>query len=65
MDADTGLAGYMLFVDGEACGILEAKREDSNLCDVVQQSWRYVVSSTKHIERWADNLPFTMRRPIM
>ena len=59
MDTDTGPADYMLFIDGKACGILEAKREGANLCDVVQQSWRYAISSTKHIQRWSDNLPFT------
>lgn len=59
MDTDTGPADYMLFVDGKACGILEAKREGTNLGDVVQQSRRYALSQTKYIERWLDNLPFT------
>jgi len=59
MDTDTGPADYMLFVDGKACGIIEAKREGTNLGDVVQQSRRYAVSNTKHIQRWADELPFT------
>lgn len=27
MDTSTGPADYMLFIDGRACGILEAKRE--------------------------------------
>ena len=49
----------MLFIDGKACGIIEAKREGSNLGDVVQQSRRYALSHTQHIERWADHLPFT------
>ncbi len=59
MDTDTGPADYMLFVDGKACGILEAKREGTNLGDVVQQSRRYALSQTKYIERWLDDLPFT------
>lgn len=59
MDTDSGPADYMLFIDGKACGILEAKREGTNLGDVVQQSHRYVVSHTKHTERWMENLPFT------
>lgn len=59
MDTDTGPADYMLFVDGKACGIVEAKREGTNLGDVVQQSHRYAVSGTKHIERWTEDLPFT------
>ena len=59
MDTDTGPADYMLFIDGKACGILEAKREGTNLGEVYQQSRRYAVSNTKHIERWMENLPFT------
>ncbi|MCG6937760.1 MAG: restriction endonuclease subunit R, partial [Gammaproteobacteria bacterium] len=59
MDTDTGPADYMLFIDGLACGIVEAKREGTTLGDVVQQSRRYAVSQTKYIERWADQLPFT------
>ena len=31
MDTDTGPADYMLFVDGAACGIIEAKREGAEL----------------------------------
>jgi type I restriction enzyme, R subunit len=59
MDTDTGPADYMLFIDGKACGIVEAKREGTNLGDVVQQSNRYAVSKTKHVQRWLEKLPFT------
>ncbi|MCW9059552.1 MAG: DEAD/DEAH box helicase family protein, partial [Gammaproteobacteria bacterium] len=59
LDTDTGPADYMLFIDGKACGIIEAKREGTTLGDVVQQSRRYAVSQTKFIEHWADALPFT------
>ena len=61
MDTDTGPADYMLFVDGAACGIIEAKREGSELGHVDQQSQRYATSETRHIERWAAEgkpLPF-------
>jgi type I restriction enzyme R subunit len=61
MDTDTGPADYMLFVDGAACGIIEAKREGSELGHVDLQSRRYATSHTKHIERWAaegEPLPF-------
>ncbi len=59
MHTDTRPADYMLFADGKACSIIEAKREGYNLGDVVQQSRRYAISHTKHIERWANHLPFT------
>ena len=61
MDTDTGPADYMLFVDGKACGILEAKREGTVLGGVAEQSERYATSHTKHIERWVaanEPLPF-------
>ena len=53
MGTDTGPADYMLFVDGAACGIIEAKREGSELGHVDLQSQRYATSQTKYIERWA------------
>ncbi len=61
MDTDTGPADYMLFIDGKACGIIEAKREGTDLGGVAEQSGRYAASNTKHIERWAADdqaLPF-------
>jgi type I restriction enzyme R subunit len=41
MDTDTGPADYMLFVDGKACGILEAKREGTSLGRIAEQSVDY------------------------
>ena len=61
MDTDTGPADYMLFVEGAACGIIEAKREGSELGHVDWQSQRYATSHSKYIERWAaegEPLPF-------
>lgn len=51
----------MLFIQGKACGIIEAKREGASLGKVAEQLARYAVSTTKHIKRWAeegDPLPF-------
>jgi type I restriction enzyme R subunit len=61
MDTDTGPADYMLFVDGRACGIIEAKHEGAELGGVAEQSARYATSHSKHIERWVPEnqpLPF-------
>jgi len=61
MDTDTGPADYMLFIDGKACGIIEAKREGTNLGQVAEQSGRYATSQTKNIRRWVcddEPLPF-------
>jgi len=61
VDTGTGPADYMLFIQGKACGIVEAKREGANLGQVAEQSGRYATSDTKFIRRWADDdqpLPF-------
>lgn len=61
MDTDTGPADYMLFIDGKACGIIEAKREGTSLGGVAEQSGRYATSNTKFIQRWVEDdqpLPF-------
>ena len=61
MDTDTGPADYMLFIEGKACGIIEAKKEGASLGGVAEQSARYATSHSKHIERWVEEgqpLPF-------
>ena len=61
MDTDTGPADYMLFINGKACGIIEAKREGTDLGGVSEQSARYSTSNVQFIERWVPNekpLPF-------
>jgi len=40
MDTNTGPADYMLFIDGKACGIIEAKHEGTALGVVPEQSGR-------------------------
>ena len=51
MDTSTGPADYMLFVDGRACGIIEAKREGASLEPAAEQSRRYAKSDLAHINR--------------
>ncbi|MCG7864030.1 MAG: DEAD/DEAH box helicase family protein [Candidatus Thiodiazotropha endolucinida] len=61
MDTDTGPADYMLFIDGKACGIIEAKREGTDLGGVAEQSARYATSHIKFIERWvAEDQPLPL-----
>jgi type I restriction enzyme R subunit len=52
MDSDSGQADYMLFIDGKTCGIIEAKRESTDLGGVAKQSARYASFRIKYIEHW-------------
>ncbi len=61
MDTNSGPADYMLFIDGKACGIIEAKREGADLGGVAGQSARYASSQVKFIERWVpEDLPLPL-----
>ncbi len=37
----SGLADYLLYVDGKACGVIEAKKQGATLTGVEVQSARY------------------------
>ena len=54
-----GPADYMLFVDGKALGIVEAKKTGTTLSAVAEQSERYTTAQDFVPQRWADPLPFT------
>lgn len=60
LSGDSGRADYILYLDGKACGIIEAKRPDHSLEGVQEQSGTYAAfrrwedSSTC----WQDPLPF-------
>ena len=54
----TGPADYALFVDRKLVGVVEAKPEGSLLGEVAEQTVRYLSSSTKFVQRAAEQLPF-------
>ncbi|MCC2547432.1 DEAD/DEAH box helicase family protein [Hymenobacter sp. BT175] len=54
----TGPADYALFVDRKLVGVIEAKAEGSLLGVVAEQTARYLTSTTKFVQRAADQLPF-------
>lgn len=54
----TGPADYMLFLDGRACGVLEAKPEGTTLLGVVNQGADYARAAPAGYRAWADPLPF-------
>jgi type I restriction enzyme R subunit len=59
MQSHGGPADYILFVDGKALGIVEAKKEGTTLSAVADQSERYTNAHKWIPQRWADPLPFT------
>lgn len=54
----SGFADYLLFVDGLAAGVLEAKPEGTTLSGVAVQSDGYLVSLPDKIPRIHDPIPF-------
>ena len=56
-DVERGFADYMLFVEGKAIGVVEAKAEGTPLVGVADQSEIYARSKLKDFQRWANPLP--------
>ena len=54
----TGEPDYMLFVDGKAIGIVEAKPEGHPLTGVAEQSAKYIAGLPAGLPRWRPPLPF-------
>ena len=52
-------ADYLLFLDGKAIGVLEAKKADCNLSEIVaQQAENYTKRLLKWYQSWQNPLPF-------
>jgi type I restriction enzyme, R subunit len=54
----TGEADYLLFVDGKAAGVIEAKPEGTTLSGVAEQAAQYVVGLPQNIPHVTLPLPF-------
>lgn len=52
-----GFCDYLLFVDGKAAGVIEAKKTGVTLSGVADQSEKYVLRPPEHLARWDDILP--------
>lgn len=55
---ESGSADYLLFVDREAVGVIEAKPEGTTLSGVAEQSGRYLGSIPEDIPHVREPLPF-------
>ena len=53
-----GFADYLLYVNGKACGVIEAKKEGTTLKGVEVQSERYAQGLPAALPAWRRPLPF-------
>ena len=53
-----GTADYLLYVDGKACGAIEAKKQGATLTGVEAQSGRYAQGLPAALPAWRRPLPF-------
>lgn len=53
-----GFADYLLYVDGRACGVIEAKKRGATLTGVEAQSARYALGLPAALPAWTRPLPF-------
>ena len=58
MMSDGSEADYLLFVEGKACGIIEAKKEGVSLSGTHTQSKHYATHLPPHLKAWENPLPF-------
>ncbi|MDP2255549.1 MAG: DEAD/DEAH box helicase family protein, partial [Polaromonas sp.] len=54
-----GFADYLLYIDGKAAGVIEAKKEGSTLTGVEVQSARYAQGLPATLPAWRRPLPFS------
>ena len=58
LDRGFGLADYLLYVDGKAAGVIEAKKRGATLTGVEIQSARYAQGLHASLPAWRRPLPF-------
>lgn len=54
----TGPCDYLLFVDGKACGVIEAKKVGTTLSGVAAQAAEYQVGAPETLATWGNPLRF-------
>ena len=54
-----GFADYLLYIDGKAAGVIEAKKEGATLTGVEIQADKYIKGLPKNLPSWHNPLPFT------
>ena len=58
LEGGLGFADYLIYVDGKACGVIEAKKQGATLTGVEAQSGRYAQGLPAGLPAWRRPLPF-------
>ena len=58
LNSGFGFADYLLYVNGKACGVIEAKKQGATLTGVELQSGRYAQGLPTSLPAWRRPLPF-------
>ncbi len=58
LEAGYGFADYLLYIDGAATGVIEAKKQGATLTGVEVQSARYAQGLPQNLPAWRRPLPF-------
>lgn len=56
--SDGSEADYLLFIEGKACGVIEAKKEGKTLSGTHTQSKHYATHLPQGLKVWENPLPF-------
>ncbi len=56
--SDGSEADYLLFIEGKACGVIEAKKEGVSLSGIQNQAKHYAVNIPDELRVWQNPLPF-------
>ena len=59
LNSGYGFADYLLYIDGKAAGVIEAKKEGTTLTGVEVQSARYAQGLPASLPAWRRPLPFS------
>ena len=60
----SGPCDYLLFIDGKAAGVIEAKKTGVTLSGVAGQSDQYMAALPGHLARWHDQLRFDFESKV-
>ena len=56
--SDGSEADYLLFIEGKACGVIEAKKEGVTLSGIHTQAMHYATHLPNSLQAWQNPLPF-------